>query len=135
MATNTGFFFHRRFVSSSSNSSGLAISDCASNLFLLCPSKTLITAPQYLQLILDLQSVAAGANQIVFLDSFKHPAFRELHSPLQFFPVASVVDCIEHPASGQFELQQVSTKNILETVTVLRSQNDRLRFEKHFLIY
>lgn len=101
-------------------------------LFLIAPSRCLLTASAYTDLIIQLQTFKAA--QIVFLDSLKRPPFPY---PLQFFPVNSVADCIEHPASNQVEIQQRSTKNILETITILRrshQNDDHFKFEKQFLV-
>ena len=110
----------------------ITIPENVHSLFLVAPSKILPTATSYMQLVLQLQS--AKVAQIIFLDSLKQFLFQECYSPLQFFPVSSVANCIEHPSSNQYEIQQRSTKNILETVTVLRNQNDRFKFEKQYLL-
>lgn len=102
------------------------------SLFLIRPSIVFPTAPLYMQLIIRLQMIQA--HRIIFLDSLKHFAFKEYYSPLQYFPAHSRINCIEHPSSNQYELQQHSTKNIIETVTVCRNQNDRLTFERRYLV-
>ncbi len=110
----------------------ITIAENVHSLFLIAPSKVLPTASAYMQLVIQVQS--AQVFQVVFFDSLKHFVFQECYSPLQYFPAASVANCIEHPSSSQYEIQQVSTKNILETVTVLRNQNDRFKFDKQYLL-
>ncbi len=110
----------------------ITIAENVHSLYLIAPSKVLPTATTYMQLILQLQS--SRVVQVVFFDSRKHFVFQECYSPLQYFPVSSLANCIEHPSSSQYEIQQVSTRNILETVTVLRNQNDRFKFERQYLL-
>ena len=111
----------------------MIVPEGTSSVFLIFPSRAFPSAARYMRLIIQLQSLQ-GVDQIVFFDSLKHFAFKESLSPLQFFPQPALVNVIEHPQTFQYELIQTCSKNILDTVTVLRNNNDRFKFEKPYLL-
>lgn len=111
----------------------MIVPEGTSSVFLIFLSRAFTSAVRYMRLIIQLQSLQ-GVDQVVFFDSLKHFAFKESLSPLQFFPQPALVNVIEHPQTFQYELIQSCSKNILDTVTVLRNNNDRFKFEKPYLL-